>query len=175
MDYAERLRPEFQILSNNMLFARLRWEDWTAARGFGGALAESAEDKWTFMPDTKDFLHDRVKVRSSLGIVTVRSPGSESEIARITVNMTGYQLVEFLDGRAFQWNSTRGFWHPFRDYEWELTNLEGGRLMKISRKIFQAPFSRPKGMLQIEEIAELIPDLRLLTLLALFLIVRKMY
>ncbi len=170
-----RLRPEFQLFSNDVPVATLRWETWTTALGFGDALAESAEGVWTFIPNTKGLLHGRVNVRSSLGTVTVRSLGSESEVARITVKTTGDGLVEFSDGRAFQWNSTRGFWHPFRDYEWELTNLEGGRLVKIGRRIFQVPFSTPTGGVQIEKSAELVPDLRLLTLLTLFLIVRRMY
>ncbi len=170
-----RLRPEFQLVSNDVPVATLRWEDWTAARGFGAALAECAEGKWRFIPSTKGLLHGRVNVRSSLGTVTVRSLGSEAEIARIKVKATGPGLVEFSDGRALQWNSTRGFWHPFRDYEWELINMEGGRLLRIDRRIFRVPFSRPTGRVQIEKSAELVLDLRLLTLLALFLIVRKMY
>ncbi len=161
------LRPEWHLLSNNLTVATLRWENWGSP--FGPALAESAEGKWTFIPSTREghFFHRSFKYRRTSDPISLRRSDSGSEIARTIRKGIVSALVEFSDGRTFQCNPTRGFWHPFRDYEWELADLEGRRLVRISRSLA----NNSTGTLEVEESVELMPERGLLMLLALFLVV----
>ena len=88
------LRREYQLARGEELVGWLRFE-----KSFGSlASAEVASQGWTFKRE--GFFHPRA---------TVRTPGSDANLAVFRPNWSGTGAVEFSGGRMIRWHRT-GFW-----------------------------------------------------------------
>jgi hypothetical protein len=100
-----------QLVADGNIVATLTW-----AKSWGSlATGESADGTWTLK--RLGFLRPRV---------TVREPGSESDLAVLSINWMGEGAVAFSYGETFHFKRS-GFWHP----EWSMSDSSGGRLFSL--------------------------------------------
>ncbi len=84
------------LVSDGQVYATVTW-----VKGWGSlATGESADGRWTLK--RVGFLRPRV---------TVRTEGSQSDLAVVTVNTGGGGKIAFMDVSEFTLRRT-GFWHP---------------------------------------------------------------
>jgi hypothetical protein len=148
------LAREYELRAGDETLATLRWQ-----KAFGSlALAESADGEWTFK--RSGFLSPRV---------TVRAPGSETELAVFRPGWRGEGALRLSDGRGYQWANT-SFWRS----EWAFADEAGEPLVR-----FKTEFEPTTGFAFFKQAAEVtfehrghsLADLSLLTLLGWYLMV----
>lgn len=140
------LARQYELVAGTEVVGGLKWESM-----FGSlATAEAADGSWTFK--RAGFMSPRV---------TVRAPGSETDVAVLRVGIKGDGLLHGPERRKYQWQRT-SFWRPEFAFA-----TETGRLL-IS---FDPDFSLLKhaATVKLEPEALDIPDLSLLVTLGWYL------
>jgi hypothetical protein len=140
------LTRQYELVSGTDVVGGLRWESM-----FGSlATAETADAAWTFK--RAGFMSPRV---------TVRVPGSDSDLAVLRVGLKGDGLLHGPERRNYQWQRT-SFWRS----EWAFAT-ETGRLLVG----FDPDFSLLKhaATVKLEPEALQVPDLPLLVTLGWYL------
>jgi hypothetical protein len=142
------LTAAYELRAGEDILATLRWE-----KTFGSlAVAESADGTWTFK--RSGFLSPKV---------TVRVPGSESEVAVFKPSWKGEGTLQGPNGRSYQWLKT-GFWRV----EWAFANEAAEPLVHVKPEF---AFFKLAAEVKVEPGAVSLPDLALLTLLGWYLVV----
>jgi hypothetical protein len=138
----------FELHAGDDVVGTLRWD-----KALGSlALAESSDGVWSFK--RSGFLRPKV---------TVRVPGSETEVAIFKPSWGGEGTLRFSDGRCYQWQHT-SFWRS----QWALANETGESLIHF---IPEFAMFEHAAEVTLEPRAESTPDLSLLTLLGWYLVV----
>lgn len=105
------LERSYELRYGGEIVASLRFE-----KAFGSlATAKSVDGAWTFKRE--GFLKPRV---------TVRTPGSEANLAVFHQNISGGGILQFQDGRRYLWRCT-SFWGS----EWAFLTAEEHRLVQF--------------------------------------------
>ena len=130
------------------MLATLRWQ-----KAFGSlALAETASGTWTFK--RSGFLRPKV---------TVRVPGSETEVAVFTAGWGGEGTLSLPNGRSYHWQSTN-FWQS----KWAFTDEAGEPLVQFKAEF---AFFKLSAEVNVKPGAVALPDLSLLAVLGWYLMV----
>lgn len=121
------IKHEFELRSGAELCGTLRWE-----KAFGSLASSTSEDgQWTFK--RVGFLNPRV---------TVRQPGSDMDIAIFKPGWTGSGVLEFPNGRRFQWEH-QDFWRlqwTFQEASQELLRFKSkASSLKMNVRVDLAP------------------------------------
>jgi hypothetical protein len=142
-------KREYELRAGDEVLATLRWQ-----KPFGSlALAESTDGTWTFK--RSGFFSPNV---------TVRVPGSETEVAVFKPGWRGTEgTFRFSDGRCYQWLNT-SFWSS----EWIFAK-EGGEPLIHFKPEFA--FFKQAAEVKVEPGAVPVPDLSLLTVLGWYLLI----
>ena len=134
------MKRNYELRSGEEVLGRLQWETISGSL----ANAESADGRWTFK--RTGFFNPQI---------TVRAPGSDSNLAVFSPNWKGGGLLTFSDGTRLQWTSD-GFWHS----RWAFIRETGVRLVEFEpessflktsavAKVTQEGFSTPAFSLLI--------------------------
>ena len=140
------LARQYELVSGDDIVGLLRWESM-----FGSlATAETSDGAWTFK--RAGFMSPRV---------TVRRPGSETDLAVLRVGLKGDGLLHGPDRQTYQWQRT-SFWRP----EFAFATETGRHLVG-----FDPDFSLLKhaATVKLEPEALGLPDLPLLVTLGWYL------
>jgi hypothetical protein len=138
----------FELHAGDDVAGTLCWQ-----KAFGSlALAESSDGVWTFK--RSGFLRPKV---------TVRLPGSETEVAEFKPGWGGEGILRFADGHCYQWQHT-SFWRS----QWAFANDANEPLVRFKPDF---AFFKHAAEVTIEPRAVSNPDLSLLTLLGWYLMV----
>ncbi len=147
----------FELRSGEDLYAGLEFPKWYGSL----AIATSAEQRWTFK--RVGFFNPRI---------TVRSEGSESDLAIFRPKWTGNEgTAQLASGAAYTWK-TANFWAT--EYAWQ--NAAGEALILYKQGIeasWLADLFKTQARVEIQPAAQGIPDLALLAILGWYLIVLK--
>lgn len=138
-------RRAYELRVGEEVIATLRWQK--------GSLAEAAaaEDHWTFK--RADFWHPRV---------TVRTPGSDADLAIFHANWAGGGLLELPQGRRLRWGAAN-FWRS----EWAWQDADGSPLVRFSGG---QRHTSVEGHVELAPASAALPDLALLVLLGWYLL-----
>jgi hypothetical protein len=138
---------EYHLQSGDDLLAILKWQKlWGSL-----ASAQSADGKWTFK--RQGFFHPSV---------TIRSVGSDSNIAVFHPNWIGNGILVFSDGKIFKWNNLN-FWHN----EWAFTS-DGKQPVHFKPKF---KLTKLETQVEIDKNALTTKELSLLVILGWYLMV----
>ena len=141
------IRHEFELRFEDELHGTLRWE-----KAFGSLASGTSDDgQWTFK--RVGFLNPRV---------TVRQPGSDLDIAIFKPGWTGSGVLEFPDGRRFQWGQ-KDFWR----LEWIFVEA-GQELLRFKSK---AGSLKMKVRVDLSPSVKDLPEASLLASLGMYLLV----
>lgn len=146
------LQREYELRAGDEIVATLRWQ-----KAFGSlAQAETADGTWTFK--RSGFLRPKV---------TVRVPGSETEVAAFKPGWGGEGMLRLSAGQCYQWLNT-SFWLS----EWVFANEAAEPLVHFKAE-FEASaaviFFKHAAAVKFEPEAVSVPDLSLLTVLGWYL------
>ncbi|HEY2930218.1 MAG TPA: hypothetical protein VGK99_00600 [Acidobacteriota bacterium] len=141
-------RREFELRAGDDLVATLKWEK---TRG-SVARGESAAGAWTFK--RAGFLRP---------LITVRTPGSETEIAVFQPNWNSQGTLDLGPGGRFRWTRTN-FWRS----HWAFTRESGNTLIHFRP---QFGFLKQAAGISLQEEAISLPDLYLLLILGWYLMI----
>jgi hypothetical protein len=148
------LSREYELRDGDEVLATLRWQ-----KTFGSlALAESADGAWSFK--RSGFLGPKV---------TVRVPGSETEVGVFKPGWRGEGTLRLSNGRGYQWVNT-SFWHS----EWAFADEAGEPLIRFKPEFDSTAvplFFTHAAAVKLEPSALSVPDLSLLTVLGWYLMV----
>lgn len=134
----------YELRAEDEVLATLRWEQKNRV------VAESAEGTWTFQ-----------RTGIFRQTVTVRTPGSEAEIAVLRPNWKGEGALEGPAGRRYLWKKI-SFW----SYNWMFTAETGAPLLRLKTKPY---LFRSAADLEIDYSAVSLSDLSLLAALGWYL------
>jgi hypothetical protein len=141
------MKYEFELRSGDELHGKLRWE-----KAFGSLASATSDDgEWTFK--RVGFLNPRV---------TIRQPGSDLDIAIFKPGWTGSGVLEFPNGRRFQWEH-KDFWR----LEW-IFEEAGQELMRLKSK---AGSLKMKVGVDLSPSVKNLPEASLLASLGMYLLV----
>jgi hypothetical protein len=141
------LSREYELHAGDEVLATLRWQKTFCSL----ALAESADGAWTFK--RSGFLSPKV---------TVRVPGSDTEVGVLKPGWRGEGTLRLADGRGYQWVNT-SFWRS----EWAFANESGESLIHFKPEV---AFIKQAAEVKVEPRAVAVSDLPLLTVLGWYLI-----
>lgn len=151
------VQNRFELRADQDLYAELEFPRWYGSL----ANAAAAEERWTFK--RVGFFNPRV---------TVRSQGSEIDLAVFHPKWTGTEGTVQLSGRAAYTWKTANFWAT--EYIW--LNADGVPLIVYKQGIeasWLADLFKTQARVEIQPSAQDLPDLALLVLLGWYLIVLK--
>ena len=151
------LKMEYELHTGDIVVATLRFRS-----SFGSfATATSADGSWTFK--RVGFFNPRV---------TVRSEGSETDLAVFRPKWTGSEgTTQLANGAAYTWK-TANFWAT--EYAWQ--NSAGEPLILYKQGVeasWLADLFKTQARVEIQPSAQGLQDLALLVLLGWYLIVLK--
>lgn len=142
------MSQSFELRGDGAVVATLEWE-----KLFGSlATARTADGTWTFKRG--GFLTP---------IVTVRAPGSEKDLAVLTVVWGGGGDLAIAGTRTYAWKR-RGFWSGQWGFEW----IDGGHILHFEPKF---SIAKRKAELHLEPAAHAVPELPLLATLGWYLLI----
>jgi hypothetical protein len=141
------IRHQFELRSEDELCGTLRWE-----KAFGSLASSTSDDgQWTFK--RVGFLNPRV---------TVRQPGSDLDIAIFKPGWNGSGVLEFPDGRRFQWEH-KDFWR----LEW-IFEEAGQELCRFKSKVSSL---KMKVRVDLSPSVKNLPEASLVASLGMYLLV----
>ena len=147
----------FDLRSGEDLYAELEFPKWYGSL----AIATSAEERWTFK--RVGFFNPRV---------TVRSEGSETDLAVFRPKWTGSEgTTQLANGAAYTWK-TANFWAT--EYTW--LNSAGEPLILYKQGVeasWLADLFKTQARVEIQPAAQGLPELALLVILGWYLIILK--
>jgi hypothetical protein len=147
----------FEMRSAESLFADLEFPKWYGSL----AIATAAEERWTFK--RVGFFNPRI---------TVRSEGSETDLAVFRPKWTGNEgTAQLANGATYTWKAAN-FWAT--EYAWQ--NAAGETLILYKQGVedsWLADLFKTQARVEIQPSAQGLQDLALLVILGWYLIVLK--
>jgi hypothetical protein len=144
----QAFKREYELRAGDEALATLRWKT-----SFGSiAFAESSDGTYSFK--RCGFLRPRV---------TVRKPGSDENIAILSVGWGGEGTLDLTAGRRYQWRNIN-FWHS----DWAFLDEAGELVVQFKP---EPAFFQQAAAVRIEASALSNPDLPLLVTLGWYLMV----